>query len=295
MTSAAADQFARPPLHCTNLRALALQGQRHASPEVVVELIPAGPAPHPRITFDLEDVTMMLAFGPCTARESVADGPPQAVSFARRAHFLPAHHEVTAELDWLPEFLGIAMAPAFVERTFEELLDGRPVQQRFLARNASPSLLDLGKSLRCRMLSGQPLPKLVLESFAQLCLADWSEALAEPMPAAPAQPGLRAWGQVDDYIQANLDQDISLAQLAQIAELSPSHFLRAFKQATGLTPHRYLTSCRLQRARSLLADSDRSIVEIAYACGFASQSHMTDVFKRHFAISPGRYRASCRI
>ncbi|OYY90620.1 MAG: hypothetical protein B7Y45_06640 [Sphingomonas sp. 28-66-16] len=95
---------------------------------------------------------------------------------------------------------------------------------------------------------------------------------------------------VIEYVEANLDGDIGLDDLARIAGLSPFHFSRVFKLATGETPYHFLGSRRLNRARALLARGEMPLAELALACGFASQSHFTAAFTKSMGISPGRYR-----
>ena len=88
----------------------------------------------------------------------------------------------------------------------------------------------------------------------------------------------------------DLTGDPSLSELALLCGLSRSHFVRAFKQSTGLPPHRWLLVQRVRRAKILLHCTKSPIAEIALACGFADQSHFTRVFSRIFGISPGAWR-----
>lgn len=99
---------------------------------------------------------------------------------------------------------------------------------------------------------------------------------------------------VTEYIEAHLTSDLALAALALIAELSPYHFARAFKAATGLPPHRYVVARRLARAQTLLRDSDRAIGEIATDVGLRTQSHLTALFREHLATTPHAYRHGAR-
>ncbi len=96
--------------------------------------------------------------------------------------------------------------------------------------------------------------------------------------------------QVVEYIQQNLGDDVSLDTLAGIAGLSPNYFLAAFRQATGRTPHRYVTDLRIARACELLHDPRRPITEVSLAVGFSSQSHLTEVFRRTMNTTPAAYR-----
>ena len=95
---------------------------------------------------------------------------------------------------------------------------------------------------------------------------------------------------VRDFVEANLEQHVGLDDLARSADLSPYHFSRVFKLATGETPYHYLRGRRLERARALLADESMPLAELALACGFANQSHFTAAFTRELGVSPGRFR-----
>ena len=88
----------------------------------------------------------------------------------------------------------------------------------------------------------------------------------------------------------DLTSDPSLAELAALCGLSRGHFIRAFKQATGMPPHRWLLMQRVKRAKDLLRGTDMSLADVAVACGFADQSHLTRVFSKAFGISPGAWQ-----
>ncbi|RVT90949.1 helix-turn-helix domain-containing protein [Sphingomonas crocodyli] len=92
------------------------------------------------------------------------------------------------------------------------------------------------------------------------------------------------------FIEDNIEADMSLAQLAEVACLSRHHFVRAFGEATGLPPSRYLSRRRLERAKQLLRGSDLSLADIAFACRFSSQATFTRAFGRHAGMSPGDFR-----
>ena len=84
---------------------------------------------------------------------------------------------------------------------------------------------------------------------------------------------------------------IDLNRLAEAAGLSRFQLLRAFRRATGMTPHAYLTDCRVRAARRLLAKGE-SVAGAAVACGFSDQSHLTRIFKAHAGLTPGRFRGA---
>lgn len=92
--------------------------------------------------------------------------------------------------------------------------------------------------------------------------------------------------QVVEYIMENLETELALAELATVANLSPSHFARLFKQSTGVPPHQYVIQRRIEAAKHLLQQGENSVGEIAYRVGFANPSHLSYHFKRVTGIMP---------
>ena len=92
------------------------------------------------------------------------------------------------------------------------------------------------------------------------------------------------------FIDANLGADFSISEVATQCGLSGDYFGRAFKRATGFSPHRWLTKRRVERAKALLDEPDLPLAEIAEVCGFVDQSHFTRVFFKSEGCSPGRWR-----
>jgi AraC family transcriptional regulator len=95
---------------------------------------------------------------------------------------------------------------------------------------------------------------------------------------------------VFEFADAHLHEDIDLVALSQVADLSPRHFTRAFHHETGETPHRWLMTRRLERAKHLLATTDSPIVRVAETCGFAGQSHLNKLLKQATGLTPLRWR-----
>jgi AraC-like DNA-binding protein len=96
------------------------------------------------------------------------------------------------------------------------------------------------------------------------------------------------------YIQEHLEHDLSLVTLAAVGETSPAHFARLFKHATGLAPHQYVITCRMEQAKRLLAETDMPLIEVGAQVGCADQSHFTALFRKHVALTPKAYRDSTR-
>jgi AraC family transcriptional regulator len=113
------------------------------------------------------------------------------------------------------------------------------------------------------------------------------------MNAQPsARGGLTARQQrrIAEFIEENLAEDLRLATLARFAGLSSYHFARAFKQSFGVPPHRYHTGRRIERAKTLLQGSSRSVTEVALAVGFAETSSFSAAFRKFTGVAPSDYR-----
>ena len=97
-----------------------------------------------------------------------------------------------------------------------------------------------------------------------------------------------------DHIDRNLHRDIALAELAELANLSTTHFARAFRKSLGEPPYRYFRRQRIERAKALLADTDQAIAQVALECGYAAQSHFSSAFKLLTMKTPAAYRRAAR-
>ena len=92
------------------------------------------------------------------------------------------------------------------------------------------------------------------------------------------------------YINDNLEQNISLTEIATAVQMSPHYFATLFKQSMGVPPHQYLTQCRIERAKQLLQKQTLSVLQVSYLVGFQSQSHFAKVFRKHVGITPKLYQ-----
>jgi AraC-like DNA-binding protein len=94
-----------------------------------------------------------------------------------------------------------------------------------------------------------------------------------------------------DYLVANSDRTLSLAELSKVCGVSRFHFLRVFRDTVGSTPSRFLTGIRIERAKALLRTTERSVTDIALDVGFSEQSAFTRAFRRQVGASPVGFRA----
>ncbi len=93
-----------------------------------------------------------------------------------------------------------------------------------------------------------------------------------------------------EFVKAHLDTDLSIAALAGIAEMSPSHFSRSFRVTFGTTPHDFIIRMRMELAKDLLSRPDLTLLDVAQLSGFKTQQHFSRVFARFVGLAPGRFR-----
>lgn len=146
------------------------------------------------------------------------------------------------------------------------------------------------------------LRKLLLQAEADPCLLEqtglgFADAVFDglDLPSSGAKRGApslsnRRLRDLNDYLEAHLGERISVSTMACIVGLRPRFFLRAFRAATGTTPHAYLIERRMEVARRKLRETRETVTSIAYATGFASASHFATQFKRTFGMTPIDYR-----
>jgi len=116
--------------------------------------------------------------------------------------------------------------------------------------------------------------------------------LEENLRPAPTRGGLSGWQQkrVAGFIEEHLAEEVRLATLAGLVDLSPYHFARAFKQSFGLPPHRYHVMRRIEQAKMMLAEDESSVTAVAMSLGFAETSSFSAAFRKITGVSPRDFR-----
>jgi AraC family transcriptional regulator len=212
-----------------------------------------------------------------------------------RLMIVPAHHATSWDWKGQIEELQIFLPTDVLQHAAEELgqpgaslLDGIGIEDAQIWGIAR----DLQQELGHAQIGTRLFADAAAQRLALALLRGHSTIGAGRTGPVPALPRFRLQ-RACDFIETHLGEDISLQQIAGAAGFSESHFARAFKAATGLTPHRFLVQRRLQRAQELLRDHQRSLAEIALLIGFASQSHFSAAFRAAFGQTPKAWRDRC--
>jgi AraC family transcriptional regulator len=159
-----------------------------------------------------------------------------------------------------------------------------------------PLVAGIASAIVSELQSETSAGRLLAETLAASLAARLVQNHVSPSFARPfahvIREGLdrRRLSRVLDYIDANLEGNLTLDNLASIACLSRFHFARAFKAATGQSPHRHVSAKRLQRAKALLILGDQSLVDIALSLNFSCQANFTRAFRQVTGQTPGRFR-----
>jgi AraC-like DNA-binding protein len=138
----------------------------------------------------------------------------------------------------------------------------------------------------------QPITNLEAETRTLACLTRLVVHAGDTQSVALGREP-RAVQMAREYLDAHLQANTSLLELAALVDLSPYHFARVFRQATGFAPHAYLENQRIKRAKHLLR-AGMSIAEVGFLVGFAHQSHFTNRFRLHVGVPPGQFVNTAR-
>ena len=173
-----------------------------------------------------------------------------------------------------------------------ESLARGPVEVRPALAVRDGTVFAVASRLRRAHLSLDPLTDVEASTLCHLLVARLVDAYT-PVRRVPPGTGRLSAGAVDvvhEYVRSHLDQQLSLEALAAAVSSSPFHFARAFKAATGTTPHAYVTEMRMTVARDLLVRSGVRVVDAATAVGLSNLGRFRRLFRRQFGVGPGALR-----
>lgn len=216
---------------------------------------------------------------------------------AGELHIIPANRPLFLRWAGSLRVLVIALEPRFIEQVMGDAFDGDGSALRTAIGIRDPVIEGMVAAWRQELAERGAGGRLYVEGLGSALVVHLFRTYGDgPTRLRPVVGGLGVLRlrRVTDYIEAHLAEDVSLDDLAAVANLSTHHFGEAFKASTGTSPYRYLIERRIHRAKELLLGADRSIAEVALTVGFASHSHFTDNFRKLTGTTPSRFRIDRR-
>jgi AraC family transcriptional regulator len=173
-----------------------------------------------------------------------------------------------------------------------EAAPARPLRE--VSGQNDPVLSTFLGHLRNELIASHPTSTLFVQGIAQslavYLVRNYTDTLARPIRHHRAGLSAFTLRKVTDLMEHRLATGIDLDRLARAAGMSAFHFSRQFKEATGFSPSRYFIRMRMSKARLLLRETRRSVVDVGLAVGYSSPSHFAHVFRREVGVSPTDYR-----
>jgi AraC family transcriptional regulator len=257
------------------------------------------PIRHPSLIYHLSRPTQVTRKIEGAARETALIGP-------RRICLTPGEASTEWQHAGHPEILQVYLRQSVYEAAVAEIYgcdgSGAELVPRFaildplleqLAIAITNALRDANSGNR-QYGDGQYSDGLYIDTVAQMMavhLARSHSSRSRPARILPAKP-LPGWKmrRVIEFIEDNLEGDLSLQAMGEEVDISPLYLARAFKSAVGQSPHQYVLGRRIERAKELLRNTDLPVVDVALSSGFSSQSHLSHWFIRQVGVSPAVYR-----
>ena len=187
--------------------------------------------------------------------------------------------------------LGLPVLTRAIGEVFEKNLG--TIHLRDVSGFKDTFLAALLEGLRGEVSSGRPTSPLFVQGVAQALAVhlarNYAELTRDVREYKGGLPGFKL-RKTTDLMAAHLEQEFSLIRLAREADMSEFHFSRLFKRSTGLTPSQYFIHLRMEKARRLLRETSKSVIEIGLEVGYTSPSHFAQIFRREVGIPPSEYR-----
>lgn len=209
-----------------------------------------------------------------------AIGSDKQENFRRQANsfaFIPMGCDVFSESEYGGEYLILNIAPellSFINCT-------QPISQFITSKS-----IYIARDIRRQLMMGGEIEPLLIEEL----IDDLWPQLVMPKKNYHCLLTIKQLKSIEEFIDVNIAQSLSVVGMAKIVNLSAGHFSRVFKQSVGVSPFDYVIQKRLTYARQCLLATDDDISTVAFASGFSSHAHMTMVFRKHLGVTPAILR-----
>ena len=265
------------------------------SKPIRVEVLSRTSRPRMNWHFRQPELTLFWFRKGCARLRARLDGRPVEYDFSDAANLalFPAGTEIEGEWSVGPalDYVVVFLDPSFVQNRLNGLIQRPAVAFRHdqLARG----LADLSEEAT----TPDNLFDLFAEGWASQALAHMARLSRSTETSKPlSRGGLPALKlrKIEEFVRENLAESISLSALSDVAGLSKRHFLRAFQESTGTSPHRYVLGLRIESAKHRLSETDESLTSIALSSGFSHAQHFSSTFRQATGMSPSVFRQQCR-
>ena len=252
-----------------------------------VELVPPQSVTEPRLWEQPEQVLGMVV-RPGSIEIGVRRTELTEFRYVAGEMILPHRHE--------GKWTGL-MNAAYVQLSISDVAlmaaSDREVELRMYRKFADLRLRGLVTVVHAEMAAGFPNGRLFLDSVEQaiaVALINGHAVGRRPVQMHRGGLGSARLRKIEELVDANMEDDLSLDEMAQSVELSMAHFARMFRKSTGETPHQFVRRRRIERAKAMLRDRATRVLDVAVACGFKTQQHFAQVFREVSGTSPTEYR-----
>jgi len=169
----------------------------------------------------------------------------------------------------------------------------RDVELRRVGKLVDARVGALAAAVNAERVAGFPSGRLFLDSVEQalaVALVNGYAVRDRSVQTHRGGLGSARLRRIKEFVDAKIEDELTLCEMAQAVALSTAHFSRMFRKSTGETPHQFLLRQRLERAKMMLRSADGRVMDVAVACGFKSQQHFAQVFRHVCGVSPTEYR-----
>jgi AraC family transcriptional regulator len=247
------------------------------------------PIQHPSLIYHLTRPTEV-------ARKIEGNAPEKQLIGPRRLCLTPGEATTEWRHSGHPEILQVYLRQSVYANAVAEMYGTDPSRAELVPRFAilDPLLEQLAIAIITALRNGTAADGLYVDSIAQMMAVHLARMHSTRTKSArvPAPNIIGGWKmrRLVEYIEENLDRDLSLEAMAREVDISSLYLPRAFKSAVGTSPHQYVLSRRIEKAKELLRNTQWPIAEVALAAGFSSQSHLSNWFLRMVGVTPAAYR-----
>ena len=243
---------------------------------VAFQVLGSSREPHMRV---YREQMLAMLLHPCSIEMGWRRSELTRFDYGAGEIMLPRRHvETWARTDSL-QYLSVGISDAALRAA----CDGMASEVEL---SSAPKLEDarvgaLVAAVNAERIAGFPNGRLFLDSVEQALAV----ALVYRGGLTPAR--LR---RVTELMQAKIEEELTLQEMAECAGLSTTHFSEMFRKSTGESPHQFLLRQRVERAKEMLREAEMRVLDVAVACGFKTQQHFARVFRRVCGASPTAYR-----